>query len=60
MKKLYLVFSVLTSMIGYHIHHSIAWAIFDFVFTPISWIKWLVCHDVTLAIIKETFSWFFK
>lgn len=55
---LYLIFSVCTSMIGYKIHNSFWWAVFDFIFTPIVWVKWLFCHDVTLKIIKDTFSWF--
>lgn len=52
--------SFLTSMIGYQIHNSIFWAIMNFIFWPISWIKWIICHDVNLSIIKETFSWFLK
>lgn len=54
-----LIGSVLTSMIGYHWHHSIFWAILDFIFWPIAWVKWLICHDVNMQIIRETFSWFF-
>jgi hypothetical protein len=60
MKLLFFVFSIMTAMIGYTIHKSIFWSIIDFVFTPIVWIKWLICHDVTLSIIKQTFAWFFK
>ncbi len=57
---MYTVFSVLTAMIGYTIHGSLFWAIMDFIFTPIAWIKWLICQEVTLSIIKQTFEWFFK
>ena len=57
---MYTVFSIITAMIGYTIHGSIFWSIMDFLFTPIAWIKWLAFHEVTLSIIKETFSWFFK
>lgn len=56
----YVLFSLLTSMIGYHIHGSVLWAIFDWIFAPFVWIKWLICHDVNFQIIKETFSWFFN
>ena len=52
--------SFLTGMIGYQIHNSIFWAIMNFIFWPISWIKWLIYHEVNLSIIKETFSWFLK
>lgn len=55
-----LIFSYITSMIGYHIHGSIGWAIFDFILAPIVWLKWLICKEITLSIIKETFSFFFK
>lgn len=60
MKTMYIIFSVLTSMIGYTIHHSIFWSIMDFIFTPLVWIKWLIFHEVNISIIKETFAWFFK
>jgi len=57
---LYTIFCVLTAMIGYTIHGSIGWAIVDFLFCPLAWAKWLVCHEVTLTIIKHTFSWIFN
>lgn len=60
MKALYLVFSVLTAMVGYTIHGSIFWSIMDFIFTPLAIIKWLIYHELTLQILKETFSWFFN
>lgn len=47
-----------TAMIGYAIHHSLFWAIVDYIFAPIAWIKWLICHEVTLAVIKQAFAWF--
>lgn len=59
MKFLYSLFSVLVAMVGYHIHGSIFWSIMDFIFTPIACLKWLVCHEVTLTVIKATFGWFF-
>ncbi|MDC7248577.1 MAG: hypothetical protein PQJ49_01500 [Sphaerochaetaceae bacterium] len=49
-----------TAIIGHHIHGSIAWAIFDFLFYPIAWIKWLICQDVNMTIIKEAFDFFLK
>lgn len=45
-----------TAMIGYQIHSSFFWGVVDFVFWPIVWIKWLILHEVSLSIIKETFS----
>jgi hypothetical protein len=60
MKTLYIIISVLTAMIGYTIHHSLFWSIMDFLFTPITWIKWILFHEITLTVFKETFSWFFQ
>jgi len=57
---LYAIFSLLTAMIGYAIHHSIFWAIIDFIFVPFAWLKWIICQEVTLSVIKSAFSWFFK
>lgn len=56
----YVIFNCLTAMIGYHIHSSIFWSIVDWLFAPIVWIKWLICQDVNMTIIRETFSFFFK
>lgn len=57
---LYLLLCLATSMIGYNIHGSIFWAIIDWIFMPIAWCKWLICHEVNMTIIRETFSFFFK
>jgi hypothetical protein len=57
---LYLLLCLATSMIGYTIHGSIFWAIIDWIFMPIAWCKWLICHEVNMTIIRETFSFFFK
>jgi hypothetical protein len=56
----YTIITTATAMIGYNIHGSIGYAIVDFFFAPIVWIKWLIYHEVNLTIIKETFSFFFK
>ena len=53
---IHLFVAVCSAMIGYTIHHSLCWAIVDFVFYPIAWVKWLICHEVSLSIIKSTFS----
>lgn len=57
---LYIIVSILTSMVGYTIHHSIFWSIMDFLFTPIAWIKWIIFHEVTLNVLKDSFAWFFN
>lgn len=59
MKTMYTIFCVLTAMIGHTIHNSIFWSIIDFFFCPIAWIKWLVCKEVTMSVIRATFTWFF-
>lgn len=59
MKLFYLIVCVLTAMIGYTIHGSWFWAVVDFFFAPFAWAKWLICHEVTMTVIKATFTWFF-
>jgi hypothetical protein len=57
---LYVIIAVLTAMIGYNIHHNAFYALVNFIVWPISWIYWLVCHDVNLTVIKETFAFFLQ
>ena len=57
---LYFIFSVCTGMIGKQIHGSTGWAMVDFFFAPLVWVKWLLCHEVTMSIIKNTFAFFFN
>lgn len=56
--SIYLIIAVITAMIGYQIHGSIGWSIVDFFCWPIAWIKWLICQECTLSVIKAAFSWF--
>lgn len=58
--SIYLIFSFLTSMIGYTKNDSLIWAILNFFFPIISWFKWIVFKEINLTIIKNTFDWFFK
>jgi hypothetical protein len=55
-----MLFDLETAIIGYHIHGSIFWSICDFIFSPLAWLKWLIFQQVTLAIIKQSFSWFVR
>ena len=57
---IYLLFQTITSMIGYHIHHSIFWSIIDWFFAPFAWLKWIIFEQVNITIIHQTFEWFFK
>lgn len=57
---LYLILTIATAMIGYTIHNSIFWSIVDFFFMPIAWIKWMICQEVNMTIIKETFAFFLQ
>ena len=60
------IIGFLTAIIGYHINYingswcPLFWAIVDFFFWPLAWFKWLICSEVNITIIKETFSFFFK
>lgn len=60
MKEFFYCFvAIVVAMLGYTIHGSIFWSIIDFLFWPIAIIKWIICHELTLAIIQKTFAWFF-
>lgn len=59
MKIIYTIFCVLTTMIGHTLHESLFWSVMDFIFCPIAWAKWLICHEVTLTVLKNAFAWFF-
>lgn len=55
------VFAIFTAIVGYTVNNeSLFWAIVDFFFWPLAWIKWLICQDVNISIIKESFSFFFQ
>lgn len=53
-----LIFATCVAMVGFTIHHSVFWAMCDFVFSPLALCKWLICHQLKLSIIKSTFSFF--
>lgn len=57
---IYIFFQVATMMVGYSIHHSRLWSLFDGVFAPFVWLKWIICQEVNLTIIKHCFEFFFK
>ena len=57
--SIHTICAVCTAMIGYHIHRSVFWALLDYIFMPLVWIKWLVCEQVNVSIIKSTFAFFF-
>lgn len=50
------IVGLFTAMVGNAIHSSIFWSIVDFFFWPIAWLKWLICQEVTISIIKSAFS----
>ena len=53
---LYIILCTATAMIGYTIHGSLFWSIMNFIFWPIAWAKWLICKEVSLSVIKQTFA----
>ena len=55
---IYFIIATCTAMVGHTIHGSLFWAIVDFLFVPIAWAKWLICHQVNLSIIKSSFTFF--
>jgi hypothetical protein len=57
---LWLLCATATAMVGHAIHHSLFWSVMDFIFMPIAWVKWLICQEVNLSIIKSAFDFFLK
>jgi hypothetical protein len=63
---MYFIFCLLTGIIGYNVNVRLGssiplfWACMDFLFSPIAWSKWLICQDINITIIKESFSFFFQ
>jgi len=55
-----------SSMIGYQISVTAGsscpflWAVIDFFMWPIAWFKWIVCQQVNMTLIKQTFLPFFN
>jgi len=49
-----------TAVVGMQIHHRVFWAIVDFFFAPLVWLKWLIYHEVSISIITKAFEFFFK
>jgi hypothetical protein len=49
---------VATGMVGYNINIAANsnWSIMDWFFTPIAIIKWLICQQLNVSVIKHTFA----
>lgn len=56
----WLFFATATAMVGHHIHGSFFWTVVDFFLSPLAWVKWFICQEVSLAIIRSTFAFFLK
>jgi hypothetical protein len=55
----HLILAVITAIIGHAIHGSLFWSIMDFLFYPIVIIKWLICQEINMSVLRRAFSWFF-
>jgi hypothetical protein len=52
-----LALCVFTGIVGYTINNeSYLWAILNGLFWEITWLKWLICRDVTIPLIKQAFE----
>lgn len=53
--------ALFTGIVGYTINNgSIFWAVVDFLFWPYAIIKWLICQEICISVIKDAFSFFMK
>lgn len=59
-KIIYVLFCIATAVVGNEIHHNAFYAICNFLFAPLSWLVWLISHDVNMTIIKDAFSFFLQ
>ena len=53
-----LILAIFTAFVGYEIHGSFFWAIINFIFWWLSWIKWLIYQDVSVSVIRKAFDFF--
>lgn len=59
-RYVWLFFATFTAMVGYTIHNSFWWSVANFIAAPVSWVWWFCYHEVSVSVIKNTFSWFLK
>ena len=52
----HLIPGTLTAIVGKQIHGSLFWAVVDFFFYPIALVKWLICQEINLTIVKQAFA----
>jgi hypothetical protein len=58
---IYVLIGIFTAVVGYHINdQSLFWAIVDWLFWPFAWVKWLICQEVSISVIKEAFAFFLQ
>lgn len=57
---LYVLFALFTAVVGHRIHGSAFWAVMDFIFSALAWLKWFICGEVNLTIIKGAFAGFLQ
>jgi hypothetical protein len=51
----------IVGVVGYNLNnHSLFWGIVDALFYPIAVIKWLICGELSMSLIKESFPFFFQ
>jgi hypothetical protein len=55
------VFAYIVGVLGYNLNNnSLFWGIIDGLFYPIVLIKWLICEELTLSLVKQSFPFFFN
>lgn len=59
-RLIFIILAIATAVVGYEIHHSIFWSIVDFFFWPFALLKWFLCQEINLSIIKQAFSFFLQ
>lgn len=57
---IYFILCLSTAIIGKQIHGSVFWAVIDFFFMPPAWLKWLICQEVSISVIRAAFDFFLR
>lgn len=55
------ILAFIVGMLGYKLNSdSVFWGVIDGIFYPIVLIKWLICEQLNITLIGNTFPFFFK
>jgi hypothetical protein len=57
---LQIVMAIAAAMVSYNLYEDLFLAIICFFFWPFAFIKWLICREISLSVLRNTFLPFLK